>query len=316
MQNKRNQLGFLFPGQGSQSLEMLADLSSSFPVVTQTFDTASEIVGRNLWKLVCDGSLDELNQTTNTQPIMLAAGVAVWRVWTEKNATLPAWMAGHSLGEYTALVCSNAVSYENAVQLVSERARLMQEAVPIGVGAMAAILGLDTESVENICNNLTSEMELVAPVNLNAPGQIVIAGHASTVQKAIDAAKEAGAKRALILPVSVPSHCLLMQPAAEQLRKFLNEIEFCTPSIKIIHNADVLDHQSGEDIRQALEKQLYRPVRWIETIAFLEKQGVTEFVECGPGRILLGLNKRIAKASSHFAIHDNETLIQVLEYIE
>ncbi|MGZ8223944.1 MAG: ACP S-malonyltransferase [Methylobacter sp.] len=307
-------LAFVFPGQGSQSLGMLSELAASYPEVKPIFERASDALGRNLWSIVQEGPEDELNQTHNTQPAMLAAGVAVWEIWCKHSKTRPVWMAGHSLGEYTALVCSNALSFEDGIKLVSERGRLMQEAVPAGMGAMAAILGLEDHQVVKICAD-TAETEVVSAVNFNAPGQVVIAGNVAAVERAMIAAKKAGAKRAVKLPVSVPSHCALMAPAAEKLYEYLQNTAIDMPEMTLIHNVDVASHNAPEVIRNVLKEQLYQPVRWSDSIRFMHDQGVTCFVECGPGKVLIGLNKRIAKDAAHFAIYNPETLNQVLEQL-
>ncbi|MGZ8161682.1 MAG: ACP S-malonyltransferase [Methylobacter sp.] len=307
-------LAFVFPGQGSQSLGMLSELAASYPEVKPIFERASDALGRNLWSIVQEGPEDELNQTHNTQPAMLAAGFAVWEIWCKHSKTRPVWMAGHSLGEYTALVCSNALSFEDGIKLVSERGRLMQEAVPAGMGAMAAILGLEDHQVVKICAD-TAKTEVVSAVNFNAPGQVVIAGNVAAVERAMIAAKKAGAKRAVKLPVSVPSHCALMAPAAEKLYEYLQNTAIDMPEMTLIHNVDVASHNAPEVIRNVLKEQLYQPVRWSDSIRFMHDQGVTCFVECGPGKVLIGLNKRIAKDAAHFAIYNPETLNQVLEQL-
>jgi len=305
-------LAFVFPGQGSQSLGMLSDLAASYVEVKHTFERASDLLGKDLWAIVTQGPEEELNQTQNTQPAMLAAGVAVWEVWCKNSIIRPDWVAGHSLGEYTALVCSGAMSFEDAIKLVAVRGQLMQEAVPVGVGSMAAILGLEDHQVVNICTQVAGN-EVVSAVNFNAPGQVVIAGNIAAVERAMLAAKDAGAKRAVLLPVSVPSHCALMQSAAEKLDKYLQNTVIDMPKMTLIHNVDVASHGAPEVIRNALKEQLYKPVRWVDTIKFMHDQGVTRFVECGPGKVLVGLNKRIAKDAEHLAIHDPETLNKVLE---
>lgn len=306
-------LAFVFPGQGSQSVGMLSDLAASHAEVKQTFERASDVLGKDLWALVAQGPEDELNQTQNTQPAMLAAGVAVWEVWCKHSAIRPDWMAGHSLGEYTALVCSGAMSFEDGIKLVATRGQLMQEAVPSGIGSMAAILGLEDHQVVNICAQ-AAENEVVSAVNFNTPEQVVIAGNFAAVERAMLAAREAGAKRALLLPVSVPSHCALMQPAAEKLDAYLQNTVIQAPGMTLIHNVDVTSHSAPEVIRNALKEQLYKPVRWVDTIRFMHDQGVTRFVECGPGKVLLGLNKRIIKNAEHFSIYDTKTLNNVLEH--
>lgn len=305
-------LAFVFPGQGSQSLGMLSALAASHDEVRHTFERASDALGKDLWSIVVNGPEEILNQTQNTQPAMLAAGVAVWQVWCKHSAIRPDWMAGHSLGEYTALVCSGAMSFEDGIRLVALRGQLMQDAVPIGVGSMAAILGLDDQQVVTLCAQV-AENEVVSAVNFNAPGQVVIAGNLAAVERAMLAAKEAGAKRALLLPVSVPSHCALMQSAADKLDQYLLNTPIDEPKMTLIHNVDVASHSTPELIRQALKEQLYKPVRWVDTIKLMQDRGVTCFVECGPGKVLIGLNKRIAKEAEHFSMYDPESLNKVLE---
>lgn len=314
MSEQNYNLAFVFPGQGSQSIGMLASLASAYPQVEQTFQQASDVLGFDLWQLVQNGPEHDLNQTQNTQPAMLAAGVAVWRVWCEKTKIRPAWMAGHSLGEYTALVCSGALGFEDAVKLVAERGRLMQEAVPAGVGAMAAILGLEDHQVVNTCLEV-AHGEIVAAANFNAPGQVVIAGETAAVERAMAALKALGAKRALKLPVSVPSHCGLMEGASDKLNDILQGISMEMPDVTLIHNADVKSHGSPEVIRYALKEQLFKPVRWVETVKFMHEQGVAGFIECGPGKVLLGLNKRIATDAIHLTLFDPETLDSVVEQL-
>lgn len=303
---------FIFPGQGSQSIGMLAELAASFPVVEETFAEASKALGYDLWKLVQEGPADDLNSTDRTQPAMLTAGVACWRAWLQQGGTTPAVMAGHSLGEYTALVCAGAMSLADAVTLVADRGRFMQAAVPEGEGAMAAILGLADEDVIAVCEE-AAQGEVLAAVNFNSPGQVVIAGSAAAVERAAPIAKERGAKRAVILPVSVPSHCALMAPAAEKLAERLGSISFSRPSIPVINNADVATPDNTDDICAALVKQLDSPVRWVETINKMSADGVTSVIECGPGKVLTGLNKRINKELQALAVFDAETLNAALE---
>lgn len=314
MDNKNYNLAFVFPGQGSQSVGMLSELAQAYPSVKQTFARASEVLGKDLWQLVTDGPVEDLNLTYNTQPTMLTAGVAVWQVWCELSEVRPSWMAGHSLGEYTALVCSGAMTFEDAVALVAERGTLMQEAVPNGEGAMAAILGLDEPQVVKVCAE-AADGQVVSPVNFNAPGQIVIAGHVAAVERAMIAAKDAGAKRAVKLPVSAPSHCSLMEPAAAKLADRLQNIAIESPEVTLIHNVDVASHDALEVIRNALKEQLFKPVRWVDTIKFMHEQGVNKFVECAPGKVLMSLNKRIVKEATHFTIYDTDSLNKVLEQI-
>ncbi len=307
-------LAFVFPGQGSQSVGMLQDLAASYPEVKHIFERASDALGKDLWSLVVNGSEEELNQTENTQPVMLAAGFAVWNVWCKNSAVRPDWMAGHSLGEYTALVCASSMYFEDAIKLVAARGKLMQEAVPVGIGAMAAILGLEDHEVVKACNESAAN-EVVSAVNFNAPGQVVIAGHIGAVERTMVTAKAMGAKRAVLLPVSVPSHCALMLPAAKKLDDYLQNTAVDMPKMTLIHNVDVASHSAPEVIRNALKEQLYRPVHWVDSIKFMHDQGVTRFVECGPGKVLIGLNKRIAKDAEHYTIHNPETLNEVLENI-
>jgi [acyl-carrier-protein] S-malonyltransferase len=314
MSRQAYNLAFVFPGQGSQSVGMLSDLAASHPEVKQIFERASDALGKDLWSIVNEGPEEELGKTYNTQPAMLAAGVAVWEVWCKLSAIRPEWMAGHSLGEYSALVCSGALTFESAIKLVAARGHLMQEAVPPGVGSMAAILGLEDYQVVNICAQIAGN-EVVSAVNFNAPGQVVIAGNVAAVERAMLAAKEAGAKRVLPLPVSVPSHCALMQSAAEKLDEQLQDTLFNKPETTLIHNVDVASHSAPEVIRNALKEQLYKPVRWVDTIKFMSDQGVTRFVECGPGKVLIGLNKRIVKDAQHFTIFDPETVNNLLEQL-
>ena len=306
-------LAFVFPGQGSQSVGMLAGLAAEHPEVAATFDTASTVLGYDLWDLVRNGPEDQLNSTRITQPAMLAAGVAVWRVWCAASPIRPGWMAGHSLGEYTALVCAEALAFEDAVRLVAERARLMQEAVPAEVGAMAAILGLADEQAVAVCREASRAAEIATAANFNAPGQVVIAGERSAVARAIDLAKAAGAKRAVLLPVSVPSHCPLMAPAAERFDAVLQSIEFTPPKINVIHNVDAAAHPEPAALRSALRAQLSSSVRWTESIGHLAQAGVSRFIECGPGRVLAGLNKRIVPEARTDAVFDADSLAKALE---
>lgn len=307
-------LAYVFPGQGSQSVGMLSDLAAAYPVVGETFGEASEVLGYDLWKLTQEGPEDSLNQTDKTQPAMLAAGVAVWRVLNEKTDKRPAMLAGHSLGEYSALVCAGVLDFPAAVRLVESRGRRMQEAVPAGTGAMAAILGLSDDQVRDVCTR-AADGEVVEPVNFNSPGQVVIAGNTGAVERAVKLAKEAGAKRALPLPVSVPSHCSLMQPAADAFADELAVVDFRTPTINVIHNVDVKPHKDVHEIRDVLARQLYNPVRWVETIEYMHAQGITQLVECGPGKVLAGLNRRIVKAMDAYPVFDTATLDTALEQI-
>lgn len=305
-------LAMVFPGQGSQSVGMLRELAAVHGQVGETFQQASDVLGYDLWKLVCDGPVEELNSTDKTQPAMLAAGVAVWRVWQAEQGVRPSLMAGHSLGEYTALVCSNSMAFEDAIRLVAERGRLMQAAVPAGTGGMAAILGLDDAAVEAVCVQ-AAENQVLSAVNYNSPGQVVIAGAAAAVERALILAKEAGAKRTLPLPVSVPSHCALMQPAAEKLAEQLADVEVNTPEIPVIHNVDAEVHAEPDAIRDCLRRQLFSPVQWVNTVAAMPPQGITRLIEAGPGKVLAGLCKRIDKSISAVAVFDPDTLAAALE---
>lgn len=287
-------LAFVFPGQGSQSVGMLAGLGAAEPVVQQTFTEASAVLGYDLWALCQDGPESDLGTTERTQPAMLAAGVATWRVWVGHGGPRPVAMAGHSLGEYTALVCSGAVDFAAAIELVRYRGQVMQQAVPLGQGAMAAILGLEDADLEAACRE-AAQGEVVEPVNFNAPGQTVIAGNAAAVNRAIDAARARGAKRAVLLPVSVPSHSSLMRAAAEQFAERLATVEFRLPDVQDVYTVDVRKHTSVDGIRLALKEQLFKPVRWADTVRAMLASGVTTLVECGPGKVLTSLNRRIER---------------------
>jgi [acyl-carrier-protein] S-malonyltransferase len=288
-------LAFVFPGQGSQSVGMLAELAAAHPDVRAAFDEASEGAGIDLWELSQNGPEDRLNSTENTQPALLAASVAVWRVWVKRGGALPAYLSGHSLGEYSALVAAGALSLKDAAGLVAERGRLMQAAVPAGVGAMAAILGGDDAQIAQVCEEV-AQGQVVAPANFNSPGQLVIAGHAEAVDRALARLAELGVKKAVKLAVSVPSHCMLMRDAADRLGERMAAIDWSMPSIPVIQNADAKVHTSVEDIRGALMRQLYLPVRWTECVQALAGHGITQALECGPGRVLSGLIKRIDKS--------------------
>ncbi|MGW8227513.1 MAG: ACP S-malonyltransferase [Gammaproteobacteria bacterium] len=304
-------LAFVFPGQGSQSTGMLGTLASEFAEVEATFRVASEVLGYDLWDIVQNGPAEKLNSTDITQPAMLAAGVAVWRVWQAKGGAQPGVLAGHSLGEYTALVCGDSLAFEDAIKLVAERGRLMQEAVPAGTGAMAAVLGLDDDAVRAVCKDAAAS-EVVEAVNFNSPGQVVVAGHKAAVERAVELAKAKGAKRALLLPVSVPSHCALMQPAADKLATLLEDVAIQAPRIQVINNVDVAMPTDPAAIRRALVRQLHSPVRWVETIQKMAADGVDRLIECGPGKVLVGLNKRIERNMGAQAVFDSESLAAAL----
>lgn len=297
---------FLFPGQGSQSLKMMDGLAG-YPVVKATFDEASAVLGVDLWDMLQAESADAINQTVNTQPLMLAAGVATWRAWLAAGGAQPAAVAGHSLGEYSALVAAGSLAFADAVKLVRLRAEAMQEAVPAGTGAMAAIIGLDDDSIVAACAE-AAQGEVVEAVNFNSPGQVVIAGNKDAVARAIDACKARGAKRGLPLPVSVPSHCALMRPAAERLAAALAGVEIKAPAMPVLHNADVASYTDPAQIRDALVRQLYSPVRWTETIRKLAADGIVLQAECGPGKVLTGLGKRIVAEVKTLALVDGAAL--------
>jgi len=299
-------LAFVFPGQGSQSVGMMQGWCDRAEV-RATFAEASDALGQDLWTLVSDGPAELLNQTVNTQPAMLAADIAAWRVWQTAGGPAPALLAGHSLGEYAALVAAGALGFADAVKLVRFRAEAMQAAVPEGVGAMAAILGLDDEAVRAVCADAAAG-EVVEAVNLNSPGQVVIAGNKAAVERAMVLAKEKGAKRALPLPVSVPSHSSLMRPAAEKLLAHLQGVTIMAPNIPVLHNTDVQSHSEPDAIRAALAKQLHTPVRWVETVQALKTAGIERVIECGPGKVLAGLNKRIDDSLPAVALVDEASL--------
>ncbi|MFY1006524.1 ACP S-malonyltransferase [Pasteurella multocida] len=303
----------VFPGQGSQAVGMLAELSTEYPVVEETFKQASDVLGYDLWQLVQQGPAEELNKTWQTQPALLAASVAIYRVWQEKYPHLkPDVMAGHSLGEYSALVCAGALDFQDAVKLVELRGKLMQQAVPEGTGAMYAIIGLDNEAIISACAD-AAQGEVVSAVNFNSPGQVVIAGAKAAVERAAAACKDAGAKRALPLAVSVPSHCALMKPAADQLAVSLDNIAIRTPTTAVINNVDVVCETENSEIRHALVRQLYSPVRWTETVERMAKDGVQVLVEVGPNKVLTGLTKRIVADLQATAVNDLTSLNAVDE---
>lgn len=302
-----SKFAIVFPGQGSQAVGMLAELAEQFEVVKQTFAEASDALGYDLWALVQNGPAEDLNQTHRTQPALLTASVAIWRVWQEQGGEQPAVLAGHSLGEYSALVCAGVIDFKEAVKLVELRGQLMQEAVPAGVGAMSAIIGLDNDAIAKACEE-AAEGQVVSPVNFNSPGQVVIAGNKEAVERANVLCKEAGAKRALPLPVSVPSHCELMKPAADKLAVALENLEFAAPSVPVINNADVATETDPAAIKQALVKQLYGPVRWTESVELMAEEGIEQLLEMGPGKVLTGLTKRINRALGSAAVNDPASL--------
>ena len=310
----QNNLAFVFPGQGSQTVGMLSDFADN-DVVQQTFTEASDALGYNLWQLVAEGPVEKLNQTNFTQPALLTASVALWRLWASQSDIKPAVLAGHSLGEYSALVCAGVISLAEGVKLVEKRGEFMQTSVPAGVGAMAAIIGLDDQTIIDSCAKAQND-EIVAAVNFNSPGQVVIAGHKAAVERAGVLCKEAGAKRVLPLPVSVPSHCALMKNAADKLAETFNNITFNTPQIPVVNNVDVVAETDVAAIKLALIKQLYSPVRWTESIEKLSAMGVSLVVEAGPGKVLQGLIKRIDKSITSVSVNDQAALTKALETIK
>ena len=297
------QFAITFPGQGSQSVGMLAEMAVEYPVVKATFDEASKVLGYDLFELVMNGPAEELNKTWRTQPALLTSSVALWRVWQQLGGKTPSVMAGHSLGEYSALVCAGALEFTDAVKLVELRGLAMQDAVPAGVGAMSAIIGLENDVIAENCAKAAQD-QVVAPVNFNSPGQVVIAGHKEAVERANVLMKESGAKRALPLPVSVPSHCALMKPAAEKLAAALADITVSAPVIPVINNVDVVAESEPAQIKEALVRQLFSPVRWTDTVASMAESGVELALEMGPGKVLSGLAKRIDKRVEGVAAND------------
>ena len=301
----------VFPGQGSQSLGMMAGYSD-FPIVRETFMEASDILQEDFWALINDGPADQLNLTINTQPLMLMAGIGVYRAWRSLGGPEPVLLAGHSLGEYSALVAAGALEFADALPLVRFRAELMQQAVPEGVGAMAAILGLADEVVNSICKEITnsSDQQLLEPANFNSPGQVVIAGHKAAVLRGMELAQSKGARRAIMLPMSIPSHCSLMAAAAGKMQQRLESVALRSPRVPLLHNVDVLSHEKASDIKNVLVQQLFSPVRWTETICSLATAGIEYVVECGPGKVLSGLNKRIHPSLQSVALTDSAALRQ------
>ena len=307
-----SKLAIVFPGQGSQAVGMLADIAPVYPIVEQTFAEASNVLGYDMWQLVQQGPAEKLTTTTYTQPAILTASIAVWRIINPNNKLKPASLAGHSLGEYSALVASGVLDFTAAVKIVAARGQFMQEAVSVGVGAMAAIVGLNAAMVAQICEE-AAQQDVVSPVNLNTPEQIVIAGHVNAVERACALAKAQGAKLAILLPVSVPAHCVLMLPAAERLAEMLNTITFNKPQIPVINNVDVATLTDSAAIKDALVRQLHSPVRWVETIEAMNTDKIDTLIECGPGKVLAGLVKRIAPQISCQTTHDLKSLQGVID---
>ena len=304
-------IAFVFPGQGSQSLGMLAELAASHSSVQSTFAEASDVLSYDLLQLVHEGPEAELNKTAKTQPALLASSVAVWRIWNGLSQNQPVIMAGHSLGEYSALVCSSALSFTDAIQLVADRGAYMQDAVPAGIGSMAAVLGLDDNQIEAVCEQ-AAQGQIVSAANYNSSGQVVIAGHKEAVERAVELAKVAGAKRSVILPVSVPSHCALMQKAADQFAERLDKVKFEHPNIPVLHNVDATERSHVSEIKLALQGQLYQPVQWVETIQKMLNKGVNTVIECGPGKVLSGLIRRIDRSLNIFPVFDPASLEKAL----
>lgn len=305
----------VFPGQGSQTVGMLKELSEQNAIVKETFAQASSVLGYDLWQVVQDGPAEELNKTWITQPALLAASVAIFRVWGAQDGAKPEFMAGHSLGEYSALVCAGVIAFQDAIKLVELRGKLMQEAVPAGTGAMYAIIGLDNDAIAKACEQ-AAQGQVVSPVNFNSPGQVVIAGNKDAVERAGVLCKEAGAKRALPLAVSVPSHCALMKPAADKLAEALDKLTFNQPLYPVINNVNVTIENNAQAIKQALVAQLYSPVRWTETVEYMANNNTTVLIEVGPGKVLTGLTKRIVDSLSGIAVNDTNSLLTGLESVK
>jgi [acyl-carrier-protein] S-malonyltransferase len=307
-----SQTAMLFPGQGSQSVGMMAELSAGHPQVADTFGEASEVLGYDLWSVVCKGPSERLNRTEVTQPAILAADIATWRIWSQLGGSGPDFFAGHSLGEYAALVAAEALRFTEAIELVAQRGRLMQQATPEGTGAMAAILGLEDGQIETICED-AAQGQIVSCANFNSPGQVVIAGQTEAVERACQASKEAGARRAIVLPVSVPSHCALMKSAADALEPMLASLEIRTPSTPVVQNVDARPHTDPEEIRNALVAQLWQPVLWTATVQHLAGLGVARMAECGPGKVLVGLSRRIARELPCAALVDDVAIKNTID---
>jgi len=309
-------IAFVFPGQGSQKVGMLCAAHESFEAVRDTFAEASEALGYDMWDLIQNGEQEALNLTETTQPVLLTASVALWRAWQSQGGAVPGVMAGHSLGEFSALVCAGALGFTDAVQLVRQRGAFMQSAVPVGEGAMAAIIGVDDEVINATCGEISSPEAVVAAVNFNSPGQVVIAGHTGAVDSAIVALKEAGAKRALPLPVSAPFHTQLMKPAGERLQEAISRIEIASPDTPVIHNVHAQTESDPEKIRALLVQQIYSPVQWTGCVQALVDSGVASVVECGPGKVLSGLNRRIDKSLQSFSLEEPEALSSTLDALK
>jgi [acyl-carrier-protein] S-malonyltransferase len=306
-------LAFVFPGQGSQKVGMLQDFFEGSEIARLLFEEASDALGYDLAKLIQEGPVEQLNQTEFTQPAILASSIALWSIWLERKGPMPAVFAGHSLGEYSALVATSSLNFADAVKLVSQRGKLMQAAVKKGEGAMAAILALTDEQVKTVCEEASTAEAVVAPANFNAPGQVVIAGHTAAVEKAMQLAKDAGARKVVLLPVSVPSHCVLMKAAAEQLATALEKQQISSPSTPIVNNVSAVVEEDASAVKQALIEQLYKPVRWVESIQAIEEMKVDLIVECGPGKVLTALNKRIVSKANVLALSNQFAFDNLLE---
>jgi [acyl-carrier-protein] S-malonyltransferase len=287
-----SKLAFVFPGQGSQKIGMLAELAEQNPIIEKTFNEASEVLGYDMWQLIQQGAQEDINLTQRTQPILLTCSVAIWRLWSEKQGTVPSQMAGHSLGEWSALVCANVIDFADGLRIVEARGKYMQQAVPVGQGAMAAIIGLDDQAILDACSE-ANDLGVVDAVNFNAPGQVVIAGSNEAVERAMDICKSAGAKRALPLPVSAPFHTSLMKPAADSLAEMVNAVTFRAPEVPVMHNVHAQNEQDPQAIKALMLEQIYSPVKWVDCIKQLKSTGVSTLIECGPGKVLSGLAKRI-----------------------
>ena len=309
-----SKIALVFPGQGSQKVGMLAQAHEHFQSVRDTFAEASQTLGYDMWDLVQNGDQAALNLTETTQPVLLTSSVALWRAWLEQGGPSPALMAGHSLGEFSALVCAGALAFSDAVQLVRQRGAFMQSAVPVGEGAMAAIIGLDDDAINKVCADTAAATgQVVAAVNFNSPGQVVIAGHSSAVEAAIDALKEAGAKRAMPLPVSAPFHTELMRPAGERLAEAMADIRFAAPEVPVVHNVNAATESDPDRIRALLVEQIYSPVQWTRCVAAIAAAGVVDIVECGPGKVLSGLNRRIDKTLRSHSLEQPDELASTLQ---
>ncbi|WP_131781673.1 ACP S-malonyltransferase [Legionella gresilensis] len=311
-----SKLAFIFPGQGSQSIGMLTELAESYPIIQKTFSIASQEVGYDVWQLIQQGPEEKLNQTEITQVAMLTADVAIYNLLSNLKIEQPKWMAGHSLGEYAALVCADALSLEQAVKLVAKRGQLMQETVPLGQGVMAAVVGLTDEQVDKICADVSTDKEQVSVANYNSIGQVVIAGHRAALEEAITKADSQGARMAKILAVSVPCHCSLLKDAAQAFEVYLNEVSFKSPSINVISNVDLSVYKTPAQIRSLLKEQLFKPVRWVEIIQLMKREGVNQFIECGPGKVLSGLIKRIDRDLLTFNTQDKNSIDYAVSQIE